>query len=328
MSIIEQATKRLEQLERAGVAVPWSLAGVARPGTHAAVDEGPSIQGTTADTSGPHSAGAMPTQFTRERPDPAIEKDATKSRTPRRAPELRVVVDLQRLREEGYLVPDNARSQVATEFRHLKRSLLLNARPRPEEPEHRRSLIMVTSALPGEGKTFCAISLAMSMAMEVDTGVILVDADVVRPTLFDRLGVDATPPGLLDHLHREDLGLEQVLATTNVPKLTLMSAGNANERSTELLASNAMERLLKVLASDYADHIVVFDAPPLLLTTESAVLAAKVGQVVMVVEASKTPRNVVREAFDALSGCPLVLSVLNKCEGSATEYRRYGYYYG
>jgi receptor protein-tyrosine kinase len=327
MSIIEQATKRLEQLERAGVVVPWALAGLARSGAPGALREGSGTQDTDVEANGLNSVGALG-QVARERSGLAIEPDAFRGRAARQAPELHLNVDLQRLRKEGYLVPDEARSQVAIEFRHLKRSLLTNARPRPEEPEHRRSLVMVTSAMPGEGKTFCAISLAMSMAMEVDTGVILVDADVVRPTLFKRLGVEVTPPGLLDHLLREDLRLDQVLATTNVPKLTLMAAGNTNERSTELLASNAMERLLKVLATDYADHIVIFDAPPLLLTTESAVLATKVGQVVMVVEALKTPRKVVREAFDALSDCPLVLSVLNKCEATSAEYRRYGYYFG
>ena len=213
------------------------------------------------------------------------------------------------------------------QFRHLKRPLLKNARAGRDTPDQRGALMMITSAVPGEGKTFCSINLAMSMAMEVDTAVILVDADVVRPSVLTRLGIDTQAPGLLDLLTNEDSNLQNALVGTNVPKLLLMASGDPNGRSTELLASEAMDRLLTRLASEYADHVVIFDAPPVLLTTESSVLASKVGQVVMVVESSKTPRRTVLQAFAALQTCPVVLSVLNKCD-TPGERRQYGYYYG
>ncbi|MFN0185519.1 MAG: chromosome partitioning ATPase [Aquabacterium sp.] len=236
-----------------------------------------------------------------------------------------IVIDLPALHDAGILVPGQVRSALAEQFRHLKRPLLRNARSNAEGPEHPGTLIQVTSALPGEGKTYCAINLAMSMAMEVDTGVILVDADVIRPSVFARLGVESTAPGLLDLLTRTDLALPDALISTNVPKLTLMGAGNPSLRSTELLASAAMDRLLRQLATEYADHVVIFDAPPLLLTSESVVLASKVGQVVMVVESGATRQDSVREAFVALRHCPVVLSVLNKCD-EQTGKGRYGYY--
>jgi protein-tyrosine kinase len=260
-------------------------------------------------------------------PAPAIVEALNASLAKRAEPNTRVSFDLERLRGVGYLVPDQVRSEMAEQFRHLKRPLLKNARAKSGSPGLCSSHIMITSALPGEGKTFSSINLAMSMAMEVDTAVLLIDADVVRPSVFNRLGINIKPPGLLDLLTRDDLPLHEALVSTNVPKLTLMASGERNQRSTELLASTAMDRLLARLAVEYPDHVVIFDAPPLLLTNESPVLATKVGQVVVVVEAAKTRRTVIQQAFAALKNCPVVHSVLNKCD-EATEGRRYGYYYG
>jgi protein-tyrosine kinase len=311
MSIIEQATKRLEQLERAGVAVPWSAARVAQR------------SGTQAQPAGQQDRVAspvVPIQASTASGAAVTVGAAPRART-------QVTLDLAGLREFGYLVPDQVRSEMAEQFRHLKRPLLKNARAGDAAIEQRGTLIMMTSAMPGEGKTFCSINLAMSMAMEVDTAVILVDADVVRPSVFARMGINAKPPGLLDLLNRDDLELDDALVATNVPKLLLMASGDPNGRSTELLASASMDRILTKLATEYADHIVIFDAPPVLLTTESTVLASKVGQVVMVVEAAKTARHTVEMAFAALRHCPIVLSVLNKCD-EPSDAKRYGYYYG
>lgn len=316
MSIIEQAAKRLEQLERAGVTVPWSssrgakTADPARPAARqepAAPVRAPAPVAGIGDMRGASDVGTAPA---RSRTEPATK----------------VTINLDMLREAGYLVPDQVRSEMAEQFRHLKRPLLKNARAGTEASAFRESLIMVTSALPGEGKTFCSINLAMSMAMEVDKAVVLIDADVVRPSVFTRLGIDAKPPGLLDLLGRDDVRLQDALVATNVPGLSLMGAGERNERSTELFASAPMDRLMTLLASEYADHVVIFDAPPILLTTESPVLASKVGQVVVVVESSRTERGDVQQAFAALRNCPVVMSVLNKCDAPG-ESRRYGYYY-
>jgi protein-tyrosine kinase len=272
-------------------------------------------------------APAAPVRVAMPRAPAVVSMAGDASLAQRAEPSTRVSFDLERLRGVGYLVPDQVRSEMAEQFRHLKRPLLKNARAKTGPAGLCSSHIMITSALPGEGKTFSSINLAMSMAMEVDTAVLLIDADVVRPSVFNRLGINIKPPGLLDLLTRDDLPLHEALVSTNVPKLTLMASGERNQRSTELLASTAMDRLLARLAVEYPDHVVIFDAPPLLLTNESPVLATKVGQVVVVVEALKTRRTVIQQAFAALKNCPVVHSVLNKCD-EATEGRRYGYYYG
>jgi receptor protein-tyrosine kinase len=326
MSIIEQAAKRLEQLERAGVTVPWSSARAGKAGEPAqAATLQDAAKQAVAARSGVAVAPAAVSELRNARSaQVAAAPDAfARART---EPATKVMIDLEMLRAAGYLVPDQVRSEMAEQFRHLKRPLLKNARAGTEASAYRESLIMVTSALPGEGKTFCSINLAMSMAMEVDKSVVLIDADVIRPSVFTRLGIDAKPPGLLDLLGRDEVRLQDALVATNVPGLCLMGAGERSERSTELFASDPMDRLMTLLAAEYADHVVIFDAPPILLTTESPVLASKVGQVVVVVEASRTQRDAVQQAFAALRNCPVVMSVLNKSDAPSGG-RRYGYYY-
>jgi receptor protein-tyrosine kinase len=321
MSIIEQAAKRLEELSRAGVAVPWAAAGLAgsdlqqrlegadapqdqRPAQRAAKSESPALRRPDRGAGEP-SLAHVPTH------------------APAHEPEM-VTLDLERLQREGHIVSADTRSGPAQEFRHIKRPLLRNARE--ASPDQRMSLIRVTSALPGEGKTFCAVNLAMSLAIEVDRSVLLVDADVVHPDVLKRLGL---PPrkGLMDVLTDSTLHYSDMLLKTNVPKLSILPAGTSNTRSTEILASDAMDRLLAELAGSLPDHIVVFDAPPLLVTTEAKVLASHVGQVVMVVESMRTPRSAVETAFAALDQCPCVMSILNKGDEPAVGYG-YGDYYG
>jgi len=318
MSIIEQATKRLEELSRAGVAVPWGAAGLApvpqRVPTHG-------IGPQAADSIG----GAAEIHLVDTERNPFERVPARPPGLRERPPARVVTLDLARLEREGHLVPTQSRSQLSEEFRQIKRPLLKHTRSK-EAVKNRLALIMITSAMPGEGKTFSAINLALSIATEIDKSVLLVDADVVRPELMRRLGVEADT-GLLDLLADPSLALDDVVLGTNVPKLSLLPAGKRNNYSTELLASEAMERLLLSLAADCPGRIVLFDAPPLLVTTEAKVLAARVGQVVLVVEASGTRRRDVEQAFAAVEQCPNVSSILNKTrepEGPAG----YGYYYG
>lgn len=300
MSIIQKAALRLEELQRAGIAVPRQ----ARPDAQG-MDPALQVRLPASLSSVASPAHARP--------------EAQRTST-------QVELDLTRLELQGYLVPTQSSSMLAEEFRHIKQPLLRIAREAAGKVANRGALIMVTSALSKEGKTFCAINLALSMAMEIDTTVLLVEADVVRPAVLDRLGL---PPslGLMDILTDPSIGLSEVLLRTNVPKLTLLPAGTRSARSTELLGSDAMERLLVELCTKYPDRVVVFDAPPLLLTAEAKVLAARLGQVVMVVEAGSTSRGAVLEALAAVEECPHVMGVLNKCiEPRAGG--RYGQYLG
>jgi protein-tyrosine kinase len=301
MSLIEQATKRLEELSQAGIALPWGPAGAKRLGV-----------ADTAVAGNVHVVGvaAAPLHIAKTSPVPRTSKE--------------VELDLDRLLAAGFLVPAVVRSEMAAEFRLIKRPLLKSAQASADGQPGRNNLIMVTSALAGEGKTFCAINLALSIAMEVDSSVLLVDADVSRPSVLRALGLEPAP-GLLDVLRDPSRDLADLILKTNVPKLSLFPAGTADGRSTELLASAAMERLLDELATRYPDRIVVLDAPPLLLTTESRVLAANVGQILMVVESSRTPQAKVAQAFATVERCAQVTTLLNKCPKSVVGDSYYGY---
>ncbi len=200
-------------------------------------------------------------------------------------------VDRDQLRRQNMITPDSVRTPIAEGFRRIKRQILANvARSKAGAPAN---LVLVTSALAGEGKTFCAINLAISIALEVDRTVLLVDADVAKPSVPKALGLEAEQ-GLLDVLLDRRIDLAEVLCKIDIGKLTLLSAGTAHQHATELLASDTMRALLKEMAERYHDRIIIFDSPPLLAASEASALASQMGQVVMVVEAGKTSEAAVK----------------------------------
>ncbi len=236
-----------------------------------------------------------------------------------------VTIDLERLREGGMIAPDSDKTPLAEEFRVIKRPLLKNAFGGGAKIRN-GNLVMVTSAFPREGKSFCAINLAMSIAMERDRTVLLVDADVARPSIPQKFGI-APDIGLMDVLLDSHVSLSDAIVRTNVNKLALLPAGRPHRQATELLASEAMAALLAELSERYSDRIVIFDSPPLLVTTEARTLAANMGQIVMVVESENTTHEALREALSTIESCEIVGMVLNKGRRSnpGDSYGYYGY---
>ena len=347
MSIIEQATRRLEELKRAGVEVAWEPASAPAPAGPSAPASAPGRssaphapaqeQGYSLDLDDDEAPGHFgasgPSSSARGRAAGSAAAHAKSSALVRVG--LRqsksVELDLMQLAEQGYLVPGAPRSVLVDEFRGIKQPVLKNARAladpaagTPSVPSH-ANLIMVTSALAGEGKTFCAVNLALSIASEVDSSVLLVDADVLRPSVMTRLGVQGHHKGLLDLLSDTTLELPELILKTNIPKLSVLPAGAPTSHSTELLASDALRELLHEIATRYPERIVIFDSPPLLSTTESRVLAARMGQIIMVVHAGHTQTLDLAQAYTALEHCPVVLSLLNR-SNSDSDHRHYGYY--
>lgn len=234
-------------------------------------------------------------------------------------------INLARLHRMGVVSPDAEKSQIAEEFRIIKRPLIANAFGQGTARIRNGNMIMVTSSLPGEGKTFCAINLAISMAMEMDRTVLLVDADVAKPRIPEYLGIHADR-GLLDVLQDKSLKLSDVLIKTDIAKLTILPAGRTYKRATELLASEAMTRLVEDIGNRYPDRIIVFDSPPILATSEASVLATHMGQIVMVVEAERTSQEAVREALSHIQSCEVVSMLLNKATPTPGADYYYGYY--
>jgi protein-tyrosine kinase len=244
---------------------------------------------------------------------------------PRKSEQKIVELNLAKLHEAGMVTPDAGRSSIAEEFRAIKRSLIMQAFENPEGSSKPNNLIMVTSSLPGEGKTFCSINLALSIAMELDHTVLLVDADVARPSILRQLGLQPEA-GLMDVLLDQNLDLADVMLKTNVDTLSILPAGTSHRHATELLASQTMTQLLHELANRYRDRIVIFDSPPLLMTSEARVLATQVGQIVMVVEGEKTTQNALKNSLRQIESCPNVSLIYNKAKAFRSG-EQYGYYY-
>ena len=298
MSIIEKAAQRIDQ-QRASPAP-------AAPAPAEAIDQ--------AAAPAPAAAPAAPGQS--EPPRKASGKSSGQ----------RIEIDLERMRQNGMVTAASGRTPLLEDFRIIKRPLLKRAFAEPTPGDKPGNLIMVTSSLPGEGKTYCAINLAMSIAMELDHTVLLIDADVARPSVMRTLGLP-NQRGLMDLLLDDKTELSDVLLKTNVETLSILPAGASNQRATELLASQTMSAFVNEIAHRYADRIVIFDSPPLLLTSEAHVLASHMGQIAMVVEAEKTTQHAVKEALRQLEGCSNVNLIYNKTREFPGVEETYGYHY-
>ncbi|MCW5672344.1 MAG: XrtA-associated tyrosine autokinase [Hydrogenophaga sp.] len=299
-SLIEKAAQRLEQLRQAGADMP-------------AVPEVTAAPAQAPEAMAPVSPAAA------AKPAPVKEAPKTVSKSVR--------LDLAALAEMGFVTPNAPRAAIADQYRVIKRPLIANATGKGASVVQHGNRIMVTSAMPGEGKSFTAINLAMSIAMELDYTVLLVDADVSRPSIMKTLGLPPGP-GLLDLLTNKQMEMSDTLLRTNVDKLSLLPSGTPHPRATELLASDAMTDLIEEMGHRYPDRIIIFDSPPLLLTTESRVLATHMGQIVVVVQAEKTLQSQVRHALTTIESCPIKLMVLNQVHGGDQDAYGYGYGYG
>ena len=236
-------------------------------------------------------------------------------------------IDRALLAEKGMLVPGAPIGALAEEFRLVKRQLLLGARALAEGPMQERSrTILVGSAKPGEGKTFCAINLAISLAAERDVEVLLVDSDFAKPNIMATLGLEDST-GLLDILADRSLDPEEFVVQTDVPQLSLLPAGKRSHSDTELLASARTREVVDRLLANDPRRIIVFDTPPALAASPASVLALLVGQVMLVVRADRTTEAEVREAVNLLDGCDQISLVLNS-RSYEPGGGRFGSYYG
>jgi len=243
------------------------------------------------------------------------------------ANDLKPIVDLDqdRLREEGRLPPATLARQTDDEIRRIKWPLLQNIAGSDTQPATRNSAILVTSALPGEGKSFVSLNLALSIVRDRELRVILVDGDVARPGLTPALGLDDAP-GLNDVLDDPTLDVASVTYRTSVEGLLFVPAGRYHEMAAELLAGSRMERLFQELARRVGHGVIIIDSPPLLATNEAQVATRYAGQVLLVVRAESTEHRAVKDALALVDKATPVTAVLNNVRGSALS-RYYGNYY-
>lgn len=265
------------------------------------------------------------------RPEPPVSEPlgATPGPTqPRRSTE--VSVDLARLKTRGFITPDSRRSRLSEEVRLIKRRLMqqmsLFAQESADESDVSLGhVIMVTSARPEEGKSFFSLNLALSFIADEGYNVLLIDADILRPTILSTLGLKAKK-GLVDVLRDPTIEMADVLLRDHALRLTLMPSGQPVASATELFGSHQMREFVERIARRYPDRVIIFDAPPVLASTEPLAIAQHVGQVLFVVEANTTSQRAVRSALELLEPCENVSFVLNKATTSGgTE--QFGSYY-
>jgi exopolysaccharide/PEP-CTERM locus tyrosine autokinase len=238
-------------------------------------------------------------------------------------PERVIAIDQDGLRAAGMLPPAHQEHELAQEYRRIKRPLINSALGRGVAALPEGNLIMLTSAVPGEGKTFMSLNLAFSICREEDVTVLLVDGDVVNPRISQILGAE-NEPGLLDLIKDPTISLAAAIVPTDVPGLAFLPAGRQDANATELLASARMHAVMAQLGSTDPARLVLFDSAPLLVTTESQALAHFAGQVLVVVRADRTQQHVLLEALETLDEGKLVSLVLNQSLRQPGNYYQYG----
>jgi len=297
MSLVERALKKLQESKQSG-------ASTATTGRNPVLPAAPAAPAPRA-----------PAQPRGERP--MMPVDTTRI----------VPIDRAKLRSMDLLPPVDLERQITSQYQHIKRPLVTSVLTRDPALGKASHVIMLASALPGEGKTFTSINLALSLALEKDIEVLLVDADVRKPHVSRIFGVEEEK-GLIDLLVDNSLTPGQVILHTDVPNLSLMPAGHLIDTATELLASERMADIIAQLAAPDNRRIVLLDTPPLLLSTESHALAASAGQVVLVVRAEVTAQQAVRDAIAAIGERPVSLILNQTSAAPSSGYYGYGSYGG
>ncbi len=236
-------------------------------------------------------------------------------------------IDLHLLRDAGFIIPGAPPSALSEEFRLIKRQVLLKAfGSHASAPVERGRLALICSAQPNEGKTFCAINLALSMTAESDLEVLLVDADVAKPEILSSLGLSGSM-GLMDALADPAIDAESLIIRTDIPNLMVLPAGRQSNSDTELLASARTRAVIDKLAAQNPRRIVIFDSAPALAASPASVLAMHVGQTMLVVRADQTTEGELRDTIALVDACPVIQLMLNSVTFSGSN-RKFGSYYG
>ncbi len=233
-----------------------------------------------------------------------------------------------KLDAEGLVAAAGTRNQLSEEYRAIKRPILSAIDVAKFDGIRNSNIVMVTSCVSGEGKTFSAINLAISIAMERDRSVLLIDGDVTNPSAGERLGFRPKQRGLTDLLLNPNLGVEDVVCQSDIKNLKFLPAGSSTHHVTELLSSRAMGELVDNLSSNYKDRVIVFDTAPILLTSEASIIADLAGQIVFVVAAESTTQGMVSDALKMVNNHSRVGYVLNKTRKKQSNIYGYGYGYG
>ena len=242
------------------------------------------------------------------------------------APTGIAAIDRDMLAAKGFVVPGGVPTGLAEEFRLIKRQLLSGIARRVSLPEDKRRTVLICSAQPEDGKSFCAVNLALSLSGEREVEVLLIDGDFSKPDALAQLGI-ANGPGLVEALADPTANPEDFVIRTDVAGLSVLPAGRKANNVPELLASDRTREVLAKLVAGNRERIILFDSPPALMASAATIISAHVGQVLVVVRADRTTEADLRETIGLLSGCDHVGLILNGA-GIAVSGRKFGAYDG
>lgn len=236
-------------------------------------------------------------------------------------------LDRESLARYGLIQPEGQVTQLLEEFRIVKRYVLQAVRQAHQAGSGALAQrVLVCSPHSDEGKSYCAVNLALALAAEKDCEVLLVDADFAKPSILKMLGLPRGP-GFMDVLAREDLLVEDCVLATDVAGLYVLPAGNHTTSDSEYLASHRTAQVLDRLTRGAPNRIIIFDSPPALAASQAAELANHVGQAIVVARADRTGQSALEDALTLLSACPDLKLLLNAAHFSPSG-RRFGAYYG
>lgn len=236
-------------------------------------------------------------------------------------------IDREHLRDQGMIVPEGAVTGLIEEFRIVKRQLLNQAAELARQGGGKAAQrVLICSPLPGEGKTYCATNLALAIAAEKESEVLLVDADFAKPSVLTVLGLPGGP-GLMDALADPSIDVADCVIRTDIPGLSVLPAGHSTHSDSEYLNSSRTAAVLARLTEGAPNRMVIFDSPPALAASPAAELAKYVGQALVIVRADQTAKGSLDDAISLLSGCPNIQLLLNATNFSPSG-RRFGSYYG
>jgi len=271
--------------------------------------------------------------LSRRMPPAAIEGEAAKAPEPEQVyddvhfSEEIHALDPECLARHGLIQPDGPITALLEEFRIVKRQVLASVRKARDAGSGKvAQRVLVCSPLPSEGKSYCAVNLALAMAAEKDSEVLLVDADFAKPSILSMLGLPRGP-GFMDVLARDDINVEDCVLATDVAGLHVLPAGNHTTSDSEYLSSTRTAEVLDRLTRAAPNRIIIFDSSPALAASPAAELANHVGQAIVVARADRTGQSALEDALTLLSSCPDLKLLLNAAHFSPSG-RRFGDYYG
>ena len=302
ISLVERAVKRMNEGEE-----PSKKTAAKTPAAKKATAKKTVAKKASAKTAAAKKTATRSTQAQRvkaQKPEAAAARADVKH-----AETLRLNMNM--LRKKGLVTPQSGRSRLVEDMRAVKRPIIKEAFLGEENGEEFSNVVMISSCRSGEGKTFTAINLAMSIAMERDLYVLLVDLDIYRRGVCEVLDIPVKK-GLVDMVLDPELDLAEVMHRTNVENLSILQAGTSHPHATELLASNRMTEIIQEISKRYPDRIILVDTPPILASSEPSVVAAFAGQVILVVEEGQTSRQLIENALEEIPDAENVSFILNK----------------